>query len=491
LTDNVPSVSIYEDDIRDKIQVKLNRLGYQLSLRNKQNPHIRDYRIIAIGQENHKSKVKPNRIMSILTEYRLNCLSIEKHIPTEYLFNSVTFRLELLRGLLDADGTIQKGGELVYSTSSPVLSNDVQFLVQSLGGTASTWTKVPTYTHNGEKKKGNPAYITYIKLPDEIIPVTSKKHLARYRGRNLVGVFRQIRSIEKVGREECQCIKVANEHQLYLTNDCIVTHNTTLALCVAKEIGTELSIANAATIKSPRDLITCLRDVEENGVVFIDEIHSLPRMVEEFLYTALEDFRIDIPIGRTRNVVSRELNPFTLIGATTHVGKVSSPLRDRFIFREQLALYTDEEIAQIVEINAGKLGCTMKWEGAMAIATKARSTPRISVSYLRWCRDFAQMRHTNDLTVDLVEEAMWDQGIDKMGLTANDRRYLKVLDETFQGGPAGVAALANTLLIADVTISDDIEPFLLTRGLVLRTSSGRQLTSAGVTYCQKMKEAGL
>ena len=192
---------------------------------------------------------------------------------------------------------------------------------------------------------------------------------------------------------------------------------TSTALCIANEIGTSLLVANAATIKSPRDLFQVLRDLETGDVLFIDEIHSLPRPVEEFLYTAMEDFRIDIPTGRsTKNVVSIALNPFTLIGATTHVGKVSPPLRDRFRFKETLDPYTDTEIAEIVSINATKLGCTIGDDAAMAIAIRSRNTPRIAVNNLFWCRDFAQLHRSRDLTLQYVEAAMQDQGIDEMGL---------------------------------------------------------------------------
>jgi Holliday junction DNA helicase RuvB len=260
---------------------------------------------------------------------------------------------------------------------------------------------------------------------------------------------------------------------------------TTLALCMANEIGTDLLTANAATIKSPRDLLQVLRDIEPRDVLFIDEIHSLPRPVEEFLYTAMEDFRVDIPTGqRTKNVVSVDINPFTLIGATTHVGKVSPPLRDRFRFRETLDPYTDDEIAKIVSINAKKLGCTIHDDAAMAIAIRSRNTPRIAVNTLYWCRDFSQLHGSRDLTLQYVEAAMEDQGIDEMGLTRNDRRYLKVLHDVYGGGAVGKVVLSHSLGIAAETLESDIEPFLLSKGLILRVPSGRQLNTDGFKLCR-------
>ena len=261
---------------------------------------------------------------------------------------------------------------------------------------------------------------------------------------------------------------------------------TTVALCMANEIGTDLVTANAATIKSSRDLLQVLRDIEPRDVLFIDEIHSLPRMVEEFLFTAMEDFRVDIPTGKTKNVVSVHISPFTLIGATTHVGKVSPPLRDRFRFRETLDPYSDVEIAKIVTINAGKLGCTIGKDAALAIAIRSRNTPRIAVNNLYWCRDFAQLHRSSVLTLRFVEAAMKDQGIDELGLSRNDRRYMRILHDTFGGGAVGKAALSHALQIAEETLESDIEPYLLSKGLILRLPSGRQLNTDGFRLCQTL-----
>jgi len=234
-------------------------------------------------------------------------------------------------------------------------------------------------------------------------------------------------------------------------------------------------------------LFQVLRDLETGDILFIDEIYSLSRPVEEFLYTAMEDFRIDIPTGRsTKNVVSIALNPFTLIGATTHVGKVSPPLRDRFRFKETLDPYTDAEIAEIVTINAKKLGCTIGDDAAMAIAVRSRNTPRIAVNNLFWCRDFAQLHRSKDLTLQYVEAAMQDQGIDEMGLGRNDRRYLRILHDTYGGGAVGKVVLSHSLGIAEETLETDIEPFLISKGLILRLPSGRQLNTEGFNLCRTL-----
>jgi Holliday junction DNA helicase RuvB len=264
---------------------------------------------------------------------------------------------------------------------------------------------------------------------------------------------------------------------------------TTIALCMANEIGSDLVTANAATIKSPRDLYQVLRELEPMDVIFIDEIHSLPRPVEEFLYTAMEDFRIDIPTGKTKNVVSVKLNPFTLIGATTHVGKMSPPLRARFRFKETLDPYSDSDIAKIGTINAKKLGCTIKDDAAMAIAVRSRNTPRIAVNNLYWCRDFSQLHGSRELTLRFVDAAMKDQGIDAMGLGRNDRRYLKVLHDVYSGGPVGKVVLSHSLGIAEETLDSEIEPFLLSKGLILRLPCGRQLNTEGFNLCRTLEVA--
>ena len=265
---------------------------------------------------------------------------------------------------------------------------------------------------------------------------------------------------------------------------------TTLSLAIANEIGTELKIANAATIRSFKDLHQVFKDMAVGDVLFIDEIHALPKSVEEFLYPACEDFLLNAPMGQTRRLVSIEINPFTLIGATTHVGMVSAPLRDRFRFREQLQPYNNEQIAKIVAINAKKLGCQISADAALAISSRSRGTPRLSVNNLMWVRDFCQSKRNRNITLELTEAAMDEQGIDKLGLTVNDRKYLHVLYDLFSGGPTGVKALSNTLLIASETLEDDVEPWLLQTGLLIRTSAGRQLTTEGFRYTQGLVKNG-
>ena len=260
---------------------------------------------------------------------------------------------------------------------------------------------------------------------------------------------------------------------------------STLAMCVANEIGTKLHIVNAATIKKDEDLIGLLaKSIGAFDAVFVDELHGLSTRICEMLYTALEDFRLDVPRGKTRHIININLKPFTLIGATTDVGKVPAPMRDRFRLREQLTPYSNEDIAKIITLNAQKLGRYIHEDAAMAIAVRSRNTPRISVNHLYWVRDYAHVKNYKDITLDLVEEAMKEQGIDAMGFTPTDRTYLKELCDTFNGGPAGLSALSNQLLIEPCTLEADIEPYLMMKELILRTPGGRCLTSRGWIYCQ-------
>jgi len=260
---------------------------------------------------------------------------------------------------------------------------------------------------------------------------------------------------------------------------------TTLAMCVANEIGTDLRIANAATIKMPKDLVQILTSLRRKDVVFIDEIHGLPRQVEEFLYQAMEDFFICIPMGRTRNIVKIEIEPFTLIGATTHAGQVSAPMISRFRYREQLTPYSDDDIAKIVSMNAKKIGKNIHDDAAKAIAIRSRNTPRLSVNNLEWCMDLAQVRKYDDITLDIVEDAMNDKGIDHYGFNTEDRRYLYEMYKTFSGGPAGLNALSNQLIIEPSTLENDIEPYLMVRRMILRTPGGRCLATDGWKYAQQ------
>ncbi|QDV66643.1 Holliday junction ATP-dependent DNA helicase RuvB [Rosistilla carotiformis] len=253
---------------------------------------------------------------------------------------------------------------------------------------------------------------------------------------------------------------------------------TTFATVIGNELKTAVQIANGAGLKAPKDLIPYLTNVSENSVLFIDEIHRIPRTVEEYLYTAMEDFRIDIVLGEGVNArtLNLDLQPFTLIGATTRAGMLSAPLRDRFQIREHLDFYDLDDLAEIVRRNAKKLDVPVDEEAAMEIGRRSRSTPRIANNRLLWVRDYAQSRSDGKATYQTAIDAMKMTGIDALGLDKQDRNYLDTLIRLFGGGPAGIEAIGHTMNVSIDTIEDEVEPFLLRYELIVRTRRGRMAT---------------
>jgi len=261
---------------------------------------------------------------------------------------------------------------------------------------------------------------------------------------------------------------------------------TTFAICIPNELGVSVQLASGAVLKAPKDLVPYLTNAEERSVLFIDEIHRLPRAVEEYLYTAMEDFRIDVVLGEGVNARTHNLwlKPFTMIGATTRAGMLSGPLRDRFQIREHLGFYSVDELTVLVVRNARKLTVPIDEEAAREIATRSRSTPRVANNRLRWVRDYAQSRADGRISLQTAREALEMAGIDTAGLDAQDRRYLETLIRVFDGGPAGVEAIAHTMNTSADTLEDEVEPFLLRTELVVRTPRGRTATSRAYQHLQ-------
>jgi Holliday junction DNA helicase RuvB len=253
---------------------------------------------------------------------------------------------------------------------------------------------------------------------------------------------------------------------------------TTFATCIPRDLGVQLQIASGATLTAPKDLLPYLTNAEEGSVLFIDEIHRLPHAVEEFMYPAMEDFRVDITLGEGLNArtVNLSLRPFTIIGATTRTGLLSAPLRDRFQIREHLDFYSLAELAEIVRRNASKLRVAIDAAAADEIAVRSRGTPRVANNRLRWVRDYVTSRADGQITLDLAGDALAMLGVDELGLDGQDRKYLETLLRVFGGGPAGVEAIAHTMNAAIDTLSDEVEPYLLRSELVVRTPRGRRLT---------------
>ncbi|MHB8969316.1 MAG: Holliday junction branch migration DNA helicase RuvB [Pirellulaceae bacterium] len=261
---------------------------------------------------------------------------------------------------------------------------------------------------------------------------------------------------------------------------------TTFAICIPGELGVAVQLASGAVLKAPKDLIPYLTNAEERSVLFIDEIHRLPAAVEEYLYTAMEDFRIDIVLGEGVNARTHNLwlKPFTLIGATTRAGMLSGPLRDRFQLREHLGFYSVDELTTLVLRNARKLSVGVDPDAAEEIARRSRSTPRVANNRLRWVRDYATSRSDGHVSLPVAQAALNMAGIDAAGLDSQDRRYLDTLIRVFEGGPAGVEAIAHTMNTAADTLEDEVEPFLLRTEFVVRTPRGRTATSKAYQHLQ-------
>ncbi|QDT69618.1 Holliday junction ATP-dependent DNA helicase RuvB [Planctomycetes bacterium MalM25] len=268
---------------------------------------------------------------------------------------------------------------------------------------------------------------------------------------------------------------------------------TTFATCIPRELDVSLQIASGAALAAPKDLLPYLTNAEEGSVLFIDEIHRLPKAVEEFMYPAMEDFRVDITLGEGVNArtVNMKLRPMTIIGATTRSGMLSAPLRDRFPVREHLDFYTIGELTKIITINAAKLGLPIDADAAGKVALASRGTPRIANNHLRWVRDYAQSRADGEATLPVTDDALTMRGVDQKGLDSQDRRYLETIERVFHGGPAGVEAIAHTMNLPPDTLTDEVEPFLLRSEFVVRTPRGRKLTPKAYEHLGKAPPAEL
>ena len=250
---------------------------------------------------------------------------------------------------------------------------------------------------------------------------------------------------------------------------------TTLAGIIAQEMGAGIRITSGPAIEKPGDLAALLTNLNEGDILFVDEIHRLNRSVEEILYPAMEDYALDIIVGKgpSANSIRLDLPRFTLIGATTRAGQLSAPLRDRFGVTLRLELYTPEELSQIITRSAAILNVDIVPEGAYEIARRSRGTPRIANRMLRRVRDFAQVKADGVITKDVADQALCALEIDHLGLDPIDRRMLGAVIENYGGGPVGLETLAATIGEEAVTLEDVYEPYLMQLGFLTRTPRGR------------------
>jgi Holliday junction DNA helicase RuvB len=254
---------------------------------------------------------------------------------------------------------------------------------------------------------------------------------------------------------------------------------TTLAALIARDLGQALRPTSGPTLDKPKDLVGILTSLQAGDVLFIDEIHRLGPVVEEFLYPAMEDFRVDIVMdsGAYAKTYKIPVERFTLVGATTRAGMLSAPLRERFGLSYHLDYYSDEELQRIVTRSAAVLQIPIEEPGAATIARRSRGTPRIANRLLRRVRDYAEVRAGGTITEAVANEALRREGVDIRGLDRLDRAFLRTIAEQYRGGPVGLGAIAATLTEDAETLEDVVEPYLLKIGFVIRTASGRKVTA--------------
>ena len=268
---------------------------------------------------------------------------------------------------------------------------------------------------------------------------------------------------------------------------------TTMAYILANEMGTNIKTTTGPSIEKTGDLAAILSSLQMGDVLFIDEIHRLPKIVEEVLYSAMEDFYIDIVVGKEEGAKSirLELPPFTLVGATTRAGSISAPLRDRFGITSKLNYYTEDELAMIVKRTSKVFNTTIDEKAVHEIAKRSRGTPRIANRLFRRVRDYAQVRNDGNINQDITKQALEKLKIDELGLDDVDIRYLLGIIERFKGGPVGVEAIASAIGEESVTLEDVYEPYLLQIGFINRTARGRIVTEKAyehlkIDYDQKL-----
>ncbi len=310
-------------------------------------------------------------------------------------------------------------------------------------------------------------------IPDDSDRALRPKSLSEFIGQP------EARSNLRVFIESARQRKDAMDHTLFFGPPGL--GKTTLAQIISRELGVNFKMSSGPVLAKAGDLAAILTNLEANDVLFIDEIHRLNPVVEEILYPALEDFELDLVIGEgpAARTVRIELQPFTLVGATTRLGLLTTPLRDRFGIPIRLQYYSDDELYEIVKLNTEKLGITADESGAKEIARRARGTPRIAGRLLRRVVDFVLVEGDGVLNKKIADHALTRLGVDNLGLDGADRKYLRLIAEQYSGGPVGIETLSAAISESRDALEEVIEPYLLQMGLIQRTPRGRMLANNG------------
>jgi len=321
-------------------------------------------------------------------------------------------------------------------------------------------------------------------LSKKCLPVDQESEIISLRPQTLAEYIGQSKAVEtleiaiQAAKKRCEPL----DHVLFHGPPGL--GKTTLSHIIANEMGGDLMVTSGPALEKGGDLIGLLTRLSEGDVLFVDEIHRTPKTVEEFLYPAMEDFAVDFVFDKGVHARSHRfrLKHFTLVGATTRVGLLSAPLRDRFGLFRSLDFYAEKDLITIAKRSAALLNLVMEDEASATLAKRSRGTPRIINRLLKRVRDYAEVRSDGTITVETVKAALTLEGVDEAGLTKLDRSYLKTVIEYYQGGPVGIEAIAATLQEETDTLVDVIEPFLLKIGMIMRTSSGRKASEAAYRH---------
>ncbi|MFG1887776.1 Holliday junction branch migration DNA helicase RuvB [Micromonospora sp. NPDC049051] len=415
----------------------------------------------------------------------------QKRVP-EFVYRGDAWQVAAFLGAYFAcDGTVSRRGrdryDLVveyYSVSRDLLA-DVQHLLLRIGVQSRLKLKRGRY-------QGRPheSWRLSITSQDDVARFVQRVTVIGERGLRLAEwaprrdrfeeqlAADRVASVEPAGLHECRCLTVDGDHT-FTVND-LVVHNTTLANIVAAELGSGIRVTSGPAIERSGDLAAILTSLAEGDVLFIDEIHRIAKPAEELLYSAMEDFRVDVIVGKGpgATAIPLDVEPFTLVGATTRAGLLTGPMRDRFGFVAHLDFYSPADLEVLLRRSARILGVPITDDGAAEVAGRSRGTPRIANRLLRRVRDFAEVRADGVVTLETARAALTVYDVDALGLDRLDRAVLTALVDSFRGGPVGLSTLAVAVGEQPDTVEEVCEPFLVRAGLLARTPRGRVATEA-------------